>query len=498
MNRNRKLLVTFALILSNTMAGLDGTIVNTALPAIISDLHGIQYMGWIVAIFLLGMAVSTPLWSKFGERKGNKLAYIVATAMFAIGALLQGIAPNIVWFVAARGFMGIGAGGMNTIPFIIYAQLFKNMKRRAQVIGIATASFSTGSIIGPLLGGWLVDTFSWHWVFFLNIPIALVSILLVAIFFQLPVELNRHPVDYQGAALMVLGLSSILVGIQLLGTTSIWVTILLFVLGLALLWRMNRVENRVTDPIVPNRLFKNGKLMLDFTLFAILWGAFVAFNIYIPMWAQGIMGLSALIGGMTQIPGSITNFVGSEIGPLFQRRLGRYGIVAWGTLAFLVTFIGMALATQQTSYGFLLVMGVFEGLGLGLCFNVLQVAVQNDAEIQDVPIATSFAYLIRILSQTFMSSIYGVILNRALRAGVAASHQQITMSMLNKLSNSKTSGSLPTQLLPQMRRILFQGIHQIMLTALALVLVVTVILIFVFRHLWQQHRHTAKQLEASK
>lgn len=115
-----------------------------------------------------------------------------------------------------------------------------------------------------------------------------------------------------------------------------------------------------------------------------------------------------------------------------------------------------------------------------------------------MPIATSFAYLIRILSQTFMSSIYGVILNHALRAGVTASHHQITMGMLNKLSNSKTSGSLPTQLLPQMRRILFQGIHQIMLTALALVLVVAVILIFVFRNLWQQRRAHGDQAEASK
>lgn len=191
MSRNRKILVTFALVLSNMMAGLDATIINTALPAIISDLHGIQYMGWIVAIFLLGMAVSTPLWSKFGEKRGNKVAYITATIVFMIGALFQGLAPNIIWFITARSVMGIGAGGMNTIPFIIYSQIFKNIKRRSQVIGIASAGFSGTSIIGPLIGGWIVDTFSWHWVFYINLPLALLSILIIAFFFKIKETLNH-------------------------------------------------------------------------------------------------------------------------------------------------------------------------------------------------------------------------------------------------------------------------------------------------------------------
>ena len=481
------MLVTFALVLSNAMVGIDGTIVNTALPAIISDLHGLQYMGWIVAIFLLGMAVSTPLWSKFGERQGNKRAYMVATSVFAVGALLQGVAPNIVWFIAARGLMGIGAGGMNTIPFIIYAELFDNIKRRGQVIGIATASYSTTSIIGPLLGGWLVDSFSWHWVFFLNLPIAALSIGLVAGYFHVRTTLNRAAVDYAGAGLMIVGLSLILVGIQLLGTAALWLTLVLVLLGVGLLVLLARVEQRVVDPIIPNRLFKNSKLMIDFAIFAVLWGAFVAFNIYIPMWAQGILGLSALIGGMTQIPGSLTNFIGSELGPLYQPRIGRYGIISVGTGAFLVAFLGMVLVGQRAGYGFLLVMGAFEGFGLGLCFNVLQVAVQNDAERQDVPIATSFAYLVRILSQTFMSSIYGVILNQALNAGVHASHGHVTMAMMNKLSNSQVVSQLPVRLLPMMRRIMFTGIHHIMMTALGVVLLVVVMLLVIYGRMIQRH-----------
>ncbi|APX71472.1 MFS transporter [Companilactobacillus allii] len=480
MSRNRKILVTFALVLSNMMAGLDATIINTALPAIISDLHGIQYMGWIVAIFLLGMAVSTPLWSKFGEKKGNKVAYITATIVFMIGALFQGLAPNIIWFITARSIMGIGAGGMNTIPFIIYSQIFKNIKRRSQVIGIASAGFSGTSIVGPLIGGWIVDSFSWHWVFYINLPLALLSITIVSIYFNIKEKLNEEKVDYFGAVLMVLGLTSFLIGIQLLGVSSIWITLVFIILGAGLIFWMSRVEEKVEDPIVPNRLFKNEKLVIDLILFALLWGSFVAFNIYIPMWAQGIMGLTALIGGMTQIPGAIANFIGSELEPFMQRRMSRYVIIAIGTLSFLISFAGLFWASQNASYTFLLIMGVFEGFGVGICFNALLIAVQFDVEQRDVPISTSFAYLVRILSQTFMSSIYGVILNLALIKGVRGSHGHITMSMMNKLSNAAVAKELPKAVVPEMKRIFFSGIHNIMLSALILIILVIIILVYLF------------------
>lgn len=480
MNRNEKILVTFALVLSNAMAGLDGTIVNTALPAIISDFHAIQYMGWIVACFLLGMAVTTPLWSKFGERYGNKVAYILAILIFMVGALFQGLAPNIIWFIAARGLMGIGAGGVNTIPFIIYAQLFASLKRRGQVIGIAATSFSGASIIGPLLGGWIVDQFSWHWVFYVNIPIALLSIAIMLIWFKLPQTLNKAKIDYLGILLMVVGLSAILVGVQEIGVFPLRFTLVFVGSCLLLLVGMFFAEQRATDPIVPSRLFKNSQLVIDFTLFALLWGAFVAFNIYVPMWAQGLLGLSALVGGMTQIPGAFANFGGSELGAIIQRKLWRYDIISIGTVAFLVAFIGLSVANQQTSYGWLLVFGAFEGFAIGLSFNILQVAVQSDAEPRDMPIATSFAYLVRILAQTFMSAIYGVILNHTLLTGVQASHGKITMAMMNRLSNSQTVGSLPKKLVPAMRQIFFTGLHHIMLTALLLLLVVAGILIVLY------------------
>lgn len=251
MSKRRVLIVTCALLLSNAMGGLDSTIINTALPAIISDLHGIQLMGWIVAVFLLGTAVTTPLWSKLGEYIGNKSSYQIATSLFVIGAFLEGMSPNVYFLIVARTIMGIGNGGMTSLPYIIYAKLYQNPHKRTQVLGFVTASFSTATIIGPLVGGWIVDTFSWHWVFYINVPIGLLSIIVVQLFFKVPKATKQNqPVDYLGATLMASGLICLLMAIEMIGTISIlWVGLLL-VVALGLLIAMLIVENRAVDPII--------------------------------------------------------------------------------------------------------------------------------------------------------------------------------------------------------------------------------------------------------
>ncbi|KRM78396.1 major facilitator superfamily protein [Lapidilactobacillus dextrinicus DSM 20335] len=483
MSKRRVLIVTCALLLSNAMGGLDSTIINTALPAIISDLHGIQLMGWIVAVFLLGTAVTTPLWSKLGEYIGNKSAYQIATSLFVIGAFLEGMSPNIYFLIVARTIMGIGNGGMISIPYIIYASLYQDAHKRTQVLGLVTASFSTATIIGPLVGGWIVDTLSWHWVFYINVPIGLLSIIVIQLFFKSPKVNQKHQrVDYLGALLMALGLVSLLVAIEMIGTISIWFVMLLLLVAFGFLTAMLIVEKHAVDPIIPSRLFKNHALVIDFLLFALIWGAFVGFNIYIPMWAQGLLGTTAIIGGATQIPGSLTNFAGSESVASLRLRFKAQTVVAIGILTLIMAFILMTMAGVKAPYWLLLVAGAFEGFGTGLCFNVLQIKVQQDADLQDVPIATSFSFLVRMLSQTFMASILGIILNQALFKGVRQSHGQITLKMMNKLSDAASVHLLPTHLIPQMRVILHQGLHNTMLVSLLILIVAAILLV------WDRHQ----------
>lgn len=482
MSKRVVIIVTIALLLSNAMNGLDSTIISTALPAIISDLHGIQLMGWIVAVFLLGGAVTTPLWSKLGERIGNKQAYQISTTIFVVGALLEGLAPNIYFLIIARTIMGIGSGGMTAIPYIIYAEIYQDPVKRGKVFGYVTASFSTAAIIGPLVGGFIVDNFGWHWVFYINVPIGLASIAIIQWLYRAPkIKATASPVDYLGAALLTTGLVSLLVGIEMIGKLPVIAVIFILLLSLALLTGLLFAEQHAVDPIIPSRLFKNRYLVAAFVMFFLIYGFFVGFNVYVPMWAQGLLGTTAVIGGVTQIPGSITNFLGAQWSSNLERKWSTRTVVMIGFSGMLIACALLALAGAHTSYWLLLLAGAFQGCGIGICFTVLQVSVQQQAQHRDVPIATSFSLLVRMLGQTFMSSIYSVVLNQSLTQGVTQSHGKITMDMMNSLSDATSAKSLPAHLLPAMRQILHLGLHHIMGLALILLVVGLAVNVFAFR-----------------
>lgn len=470
MNPKQIKMVTIALMLADVMSGLDSTIVNTAMPAIISALHGIQFMGWIVAMFLLGMSISIPLWTKIGEEITNKKAFECSLLIFIIGSALEGLSPNIFFFLTARFIMGIGAGGMGSLPYIIAGYVFKNLNRRTKILAYLSASFSAAAILGPLVGGWLVDAFSWRWVFYINLPIGMVALALSIIYFK-PVTPHQTPVfDLVGSGLLTAGLLAFLLGIQLIGLASVMTVSLLIIVSLALMTAFFEYERRAPNPVIPLSLFKNRALNGDFLLFALTWGAFIAVNTYLPMWAQALLGLSALMGGMTLIPYSITNIISAQAVEPLQARYRTFTLVLAGILCMIFSSLAMYLANLQTPIFWLSLACSVSGLGVGTIFVVLQLKVQVEAGLKNMATATSTSYLIRILAQTVMSAVYGVIMNLVLSRGVAQ-HHEITMKMMNELSDARTAKFLPQHLLPEMRLIFYHGIQEIMLVSLALLVV---------------------------
>ena len=478
MNKKQVTMVTIALMLGNVMSGLDGTIINTAIPAIVASLHGIQFMGWIVAIFLLGMSISIPIWTKVGEKITNKRAFEISLALFVIGSALQGIAPNIIFFLCSRFIMGVGAGGMGSLPYIIAGYVFKNIKTRTKVLGYLTASWNGAAILGPLIGGWLIDAFSWHWVFYINIPIGLIAFLICLIYYK-PVTPKQTPVfDIPGASLLVIGLLLFLMGVQLVGLTANWIVIGLIIVSLVFIVLFFMRENHAQNPIIPVSLFKNKDLDGDFLLFAFTWGAFIAVNTYLPMWAQALLGLSALLGGMTLIPNSIVEIIASQSVAAIQDHLTTFKLVFIGIVAMLISSAGLFFTNLHTPVQLLAVIGTFSGIGVGFIFVALQLKVQIDAGLKNMATATSTSYLIRILAQTVMAAVYGVIMNLNLASGVS-SHPGITMTMMNKLSDAKSARLLPQNLVPTMRDIFHSGIKEIMLVSVIL-LVIALALNFYF------------------
>lgn len=478
MNKKQVTMVTIALMLGNVMSGLDGTIINTAIPAIVASLHGIQFMGWIVAIFLLGMSISIPIWTKVGEKITNKRAFEISLALFVIGSTLQGMAPNIIFFLCSRFIMGVGAGGMGSLPYIIAGYVFKNIKTRTKVLGYLTASWNGAAILGPLIGGWLIDAFSWHWVFYINIPIGLIAFLICLIYYK-PVTPKQTPVfDIPGASLLVIGLLPFLMGVQLVGLTASWIVISLIIVSLVFIVLFFIRENHAQNPIIPVSLFNNKDLDGDFLLFAFTWGAFIAVNTYLPMWAQALLGLSALLGGMTLIPNSIVEIIASQSVVAIQDHLTTFKLVFIGIFAMLISSAGMFFADLHMPIQLLAAIGAFSGIGVGFIFVALQLKVQIDAGLKNMATATSTSYLIRILAQTVMAAVYGVIMNLNLASGVS-SHPGITITMMNKLSDAKSAKLLPQNLVPTMRNILHSGIKEIMLVSVIL-LVIALVLNFYF------------------
>ncbi|TSO26709.1 MFS transporter [Lactobacillus sp. LL6] len=467
MNKKQVSMVTFAMILANVMAGLDSTIINTAIPAIVADLHGIQFMGWIIAVMLLGMSVSTPIWGKIGEKIGNKAAFEISLLLFVLGSLFQGLATNMYFFLVARAVMGVGAGGMGSIPYIMAGFIFDNLKKRTKVLGYLGASFSVAAIVGPLAGGYLVDTLSWHWVFYINIPIGLFATLLSVLYYREKVVHEKTKFDLGGSILIVISLVAILLGIQLLGLVSGWIIAGLIIAGGIILVIFFKYEDHVASPVVPISMFKNKALVGDLLLFSLTWGAFLAVNTYLPMWAQGLLGTSALIGGLTLVPNSIADTIGTQVVNQFKARYSDLSLIMMAIICMIISTLGMVVAPIDTNFWVLTIIATFSGFGVGFIFVLLQVKVQVDAGEENMAPATSLSYLIRILAQTVMAAVYGVIMNLALARGVAT-HSNITMNMLNKLSDAQSAKSLPSSLIPQMRQIFYSGLREIMICALIL------------------------------
>lgn len=471
MTRTQRTGVITALLLASLMSGLDATIINTALPAIISDLHGIQFMGWIVAVFLFGTAVFSPLWGKLGDRIGNKKAFELSILIFMVSSMIEGMASNIWIFIIARAVMGIGAGGMGSIPYIILGQLYQNIHQRSQGLAYISAAWSGATIIGPLVGGWIVDSWGWHWVFYINLPLGIITILILHFFFKEQVQIVTTPFDYRGSFLLITGLTCMLMGVQLLGMVS-WLIVLTFLIlsGVLLSWFWNN-EKKVNDPVIPTHLFKSSRLVKDLVIFALAWGGTISFSIYAPMWAQGLLAMTALVGGMTQIPGSVFDFVGSQMTHTLRQKIGDRNTITFALIVSLLAPLGLMISKVNTPVGWICFFSIFYGFGVGVIFNILQIKVQQDVHRRDMGIATSVSYLIRILAQTFMSSVYGVIMNFALERGVRIAKGHITVKMMNKLSNSATVHELPAHLLPQMRLILHSGLQDIMFVSCVLLLI---------------------------
>jgi EmrB/QacA subfamily drug resistance transporter len=414
--RGQVIAVMASVMLGILLAALDQTIVGPALPKIIGDLKGFDQYSWVVTVYLLTSTISVPIIGKLSDMYGRKWFYMAGIVIFLIGSALSGLSANMTELIAFRGIQGLGAGILFACAFTIIADLIPPADR-GKWQGLFGAVFGLSSVIGPTLGGFITDNYSWHWVFYVNVPIGIVA--LAVLFFTFPPE-HKHNVhkvvDWMGASLLTLTLVPTLVALSLGGTRD-WEwnsgrVIGMFVAGAVFLAAFLYTESRVKEPIISLALFKNSIFTSsNIALFLTGVGLFGAV-LYIPLFIQAIQGDSATSSGNAVTPMTMAIVVSSIIFGQIVSRTGRYRIIVIGGMAAMVVGVFLLYTmTADTPRTTTILYMVIMGLGLGAPFSILTLAVQNSVPFKNVGAATSTTQFFRSMGGTVGVSILGTVVN---------------------------------------------------------------------------------------
>lgn len=407
------MVIISALMLVMLLAALDQTIVSTALPRIASDLHGLNKLSWVATAYLLTSAITTPIYGKISDQLGRKKIFQAAIIIFLVGSMLCGISQNMTELILARGLQGIGAGGLMSLVLAIVGDIIPP-RQRGKYMGYIMSVFGISSVAGPLLGGFLTDSLSWRWVFFVNLPLGIIALSAVAARLHLPVHKSSHKIDYLGAVLMGASAISLILATVWGGTTYAWGSGQIiglfagfFVLALAFMVR----ERYAEEPIMPLRLFKNDIFSVSVMLSILSGLAMFAAILYIPLYQQVVRGYSPTKSGLYMLP-LIIGLLGASItSGRLTTKLNRYRIfpiVGTLILAFgLWLFSHLSLTTSALTLGlWMLVIGV----GLGSFMQIMTLAIQNSVDRREMGTATASATFFRSLGLSLGGAIFGSIL----------------------------------------------------------------------------------------
>ncbi|MFG2780740.1 DHA2 family efflux MFS transporter permease subunit [Streptomyces prunicolor] len=401
-----------ALLLGLLLAALDQTIVSTALPTIVSDLGGLEHLSWVVTAYLLASTAATPLWGKLGDQYGRKRLFQIAIVIFLIGSALCGAAQNMPQLIGFRALQGLGGGGLIVLSMAIVGDVV-SPRERGRYQGLFGAVFGATSVLGPLLGGLFTEHLSWRWVFYINLPVGVVALAVIATALHIPRKSTRHVIDYLGTFLIAAVATCLVLVASLGGTTWGWGSpqiIGLAVLGVVLIVAFVAVERRAAEPVLPLKLFRVRTFTLAAVISFIVGFAMFGAMTYLPTFLQVVQGITPTMSGVHMLPMVFGMLISSTASGQIVSRTGRWkvfpiagtGITALGLLLLHRLDEGSSTA-EMSAYFF-----VF-GLGLGLVMQVLVLIVQNAVSYEDLGVATSGATFFRSIGASFGVAIFGTV-----------------------------------------------------------------------------------------
>jgi EmrB/QacA subfamily drug resistance transporter len=461
MSKNRIILVTIGIMLSLFLASMEATVVATAMPTIVGQLGGLEQYAWVFSAYMLASTTTVPLYGKLSDIYGRRKLYLFAMVLFLTGSILCGQAGTMTQLVLARALQGLGAGGIMPLAFILIGEMF-TLEQRSKMQGLFSGVWGVSSVAGPLLGGFIVDKLSWHWVFYVNIIPGLLAAALVGFGWRDQIKgQQRAAVDYAGAALLSASVVTLLLGltgVEFGSSSSLTLIGISLVLFAALTW----VESRAADPILPISLFRRDRLFST----AIAHGVFAGWALFgsisfIPLFVQSVLGTSATQAGITITPLLMGWVLASIIGTRLLLKVGYYRLAIIGTSLLVVGAFFMSRVGADTSQSLLMVFVTLMGIGMGFSIPPFLIAVQTTVERHHLGTATSMLQFSRSIGGTIGVSVMGAALTMRLASNLNASG--LNPELVSQLL--EPSSSVQTAIDEGLRLALANAIHLVFLIA---------------------------------
>ncbi|MGO4539914.1 MDR family MFS transporter [Paenibacillus sp. 2TAB19] len=504
---NKRGLLIIGLLIAMLFAALDGTIVGTAMPTIILEMGGLELMAWVTTAYMLTSTTIVPIAGKLSDLFGRKIVYVSGLLIFIIGSALCGVAGNIEQLIIYRAIQGLGGGIMMPMAMIIVGDLFTG-KQRAKWQGIFAAVFGLSSVLGPQIGGWIVDAWDWRWVFYINLPVGVIATIFIAVSLSGKKSEGKVKFDWAGIFTMVVGVVSLLLAMSLGGNEFEWLSwqiIGMLVLAIAALTVFVFVEAKAEEPVLPVKLFKDKTFTLINSVgFFMSLGMFGA-TMFVPLFMQWIVGISATASGSIMIPMMVSMMLFSIIGGQIVYKLGVRAQLMIGMLIIAAAFFLLTLldgsTTRLVASSYMVVLGT----GIGLVMPLLTLVLQDSYPKSQLGVVTSSSTFFRQIGATFGMTLLGAVMNlqssSALKekltpmlgqlpeeakqladqtaSTIESNPQAVYSSLLDPSVLSQLPKELTDKLVPVVKSTLIGSLHAVFWVGLLFIAIGTVLALFV-------------------
>ncbi len=464
------------LLLSTFLAAIEGTVIGPAGPRIVGDLGGARLLSWVFTAYLLTMSVTTPIFGKISDLYGRKLVFVISSLLFLAGSVLSGTAHSMGQLIGFRALQGIGAGGLLPVTFTIIGDIY-SIEERSKIQGWISSVWGISSLIGPLLGGYVVDSLNWRWAFYFNVPFGLLSLYFIIVYLHEQIEKRKVKVDYLGAVTFTIGVSALLIGLATGGQQFDWASpwlIGMFVVAACFLVLFFIVEQRAEEPLVPLKLFRIPDIAFSNITSLLASALLIGLTSYLPLWIQGVKGQNATTSGLVLAPMSIGWMLGSVLGGRWIITRGCRQTSLIGMVIIALGAVGLATIHDSTPIWPLLIYNALYGVGFGFSFTVFTIISQSSVGYSLRGASTALNSFVKSIGQTIGVTAFGTLINLQIVARTkngTASGIPISQDDIDQLLSPEKVHLLSPDLWTELKEVLAQSLDTLFIVMAVLAIV---------------------------